>query len=118
MESGKEAVTFYEIVEAFRGFSFVRCKPQTGRTHQIRVHLSYIKHPIVADDMYGGKLVYPWQLADAEPTAEGPAIARCALHAHTIEFTHPTTEQRVTFEAPLPEDMQTLLDLLRKHRTT
>ena len=115
-ETGKEAVTFYEVIEAFRGFSLVHCKPQTGRTHQIRVHLAYLKHPIVADDMYGGKLVYPWQLADEEPQAQNPLIARCALHAWTLEFTHPTTEQRVKFEAPLPEDMQTFLDLLRQHR--
>ena len=115
-ETGKEAVTFYEVLEAFRGYSLLRLKPRTGRTHQIRVHLSYIKTPIVADDMYGGKLVYPWQLADAEPAVEGPVIARCALHAHTLEFTHPTTEQPVQFEAPLPEDMQTLLDLLRLYR--
>jgi len=115
-ETGKEAVTFYEVVEAFRGFSLVHCKPQTGRTHQIRVHLSYLKHPIVADDMYGGKLVYPWQLAGEEPRAENPVIARCALHAWTLEFTHPTTEQRVKFDAPLPPDMQTFLELLRQHR--
>ena len=80
-EIGKESITFYEVVEAFRGYSLLKCRPQTGRTHQIRVHLSYIKHPIVADDMYGGKLIYPWQLADAEPQAESPVIARCALHA-------------------------------------
>lgn len=115
-ETGKEAVTFYEVVEAFRGFSLIHCKPQTGRTHQIRVHLSHRKHPIVADDMYGGKLVYPWQLADAEPVVDEPVIGRCALHAWTLEFTHPTTEQRVRFEAPLPADMQHLLDLLRRHR--
>jgi 23S rRNA pseudouridine1911/1915/1917 synthase len=115
-ETGKEAVTFYEVVEAFRGFSLIHCKPRTGRTHQIRVHLSHLKHPIVADDMYGGKLVYPWQLADAEPAVEEPVIGRCALHAWTLEFTHPTTEQRVRFEAPLPADMQHLLDLLRRHR--
>jgi len=117
-ETGKEAITFYEVIEVFRGFSLVQCKPRTGRTHQIRVHLAYIKHPIVADDMYGGRLVYPWQIADAEPTVQGPAIARCALHAHTIEFTHPTTEKRVQFEAPLPEDMQNFLTLLRQHRKT
>ncbi len=115
-ETGKEAVTFYEVIEAFRGFSLIHCKPRTGRTHQIRVHLSHLKHPIVADDMYGGKLVYPWQLADTEPAVEEPAIARCALHAWTLEFTHPTTEQRVHFEAPLPADMQTFLDLLRQYR--
>lgn len=115
-ETGKEAVTFYEVIEAFRGFSLIHCKPRTGRTHQIRVHLSHLKHPIVADDMYGGKLVYPWQLADAEQAVEEPVISRCALHAWTLEFTHPTTEQRVKFEAPLPDDMQHLLDLLRQYR--
>jgi 23S rRNA pseudouridine1911/1915/1917 synthase len=115
-EIGKEAITFYEVLEAFRGFSLLKCEPHTGRTHQIRVHLSYIKHPIVADDMYGGKLVYPWQLADAEPAVEEPVIARCALHAWTLEFTHPSTNERVKFEAPLPADMQKLLDLLRQYR--
>jgi len=115
-ETGKEAVTFYEVVEAFRGFSLIHCKPRTGRTHQIRVHLSHLKHPIGEDDMYGGKLVYPWQLADAEPAVEEPVIGRCALHAWTLGFTHPTTGQRVRFEAPLPADMQHLLDLLRRHR--
>jgi len=69
-EIGKDAITFYEVVESFRGFSLLKMTPKTGRTHQIRVHLSYIKHPIVADDMYGGKLVYPWQLADAEPAVQ------------------------------------------------
>ena len=115
-EIGKEATTFYEVLESFRGFSLLRLTPKTGRTHQIRVHLSYIKHPIVADETYGGKLVYPWQLADAEPIVEQPAINRVALHATTLEFKHPTTGQMMSFEAPLPQDMQTLLDLLRKYR--
>ena len=115
-ESGKEAITFYEVVESFRGFSLLKLTPKTGRTHQIRVHLSYIKHPIVADDMYGGRLVYPWQLKDTEVGVEEPIINRCALHASTLEFEHPTTERIVKFEAPLPEDMQNLLDMLRKYR--
>jgi len=115
-EIGKEAITFYEVLESFRGYSLLKMTPLTGRTHQIRVHLSYIKHPIVADDMYGGRLVYPWQLADTEPTAEDPIIDRLALHASTLEFRHPSTGQIVKFEAPLPEDMRTLLDMLRKHR--
>ena len=115
-EIGKEAITFYEVIESFRGFSLLKLTPKTGRTHQIRVHLSYIKHPIVADDMYGGKLVYPWQLKDAEPAVEEPIIDRPALHAHWLEFKHPTTEKLVKFEAPLPEDIQNLLDMLRKHR--
>ena len=115
-ESGKEAVTFYEVLEEFRGYSVLSLTPKTGRTHQIRVHLSYIKHPVVADDMYGGKLVYPWQLADAEPAVQEPVISRTALHASTLEFKHPTTEKMVKFEAPLPEDMQELLEMLRRYR--
>jgi len=115
-EIGKEAITFYEVMETFRGFSLLKMSPHTGRTHQIRVHLSYIKHPVVADDMYGGKLVYPWQLADSEPVVEDPVIARPALHAWKLEFRHPTTGQIVSFEAPLAEDMQHLLDMLRKYR--
>ncbi len=113
---GKESITFYEVLESFRGFSLLKLTPKTGRTHQIRVHLLYIKHPIVADDMYGGRLVYPWQLADAEPAVQQPVISRVALHAHTLEFKHPATDEMVKFEAPLPEDMQNLLDMLRKYR--
>ncbi|MGA2070710.1 MAG: RluA family pseudouridine synthase [Sedimentisphaerales bacterium] len=115
-ETGKEAITFYEVLESFRGFSLLKLTPKTGRTHQIRVHLAHIKHPIVADDMYGGKPVYPWQIKDAELTPEDPVISRCALHAWTISFKHPTTEKIVSFEAPLPDDMQNLLDLLRQYR--
>jgi len=117
-EIGKEAITFYEVLEEFRGFSLLRLTPRTGRTHQIRVHLSYMKHPIVADDMYGGKLIYQWQLADADPVPQEPIINRVALHASTLEFKHPTTGEIMKFEAPLPGDMQNLLDLLRKYRKT
>ncbi len=115
-EIGKEAITFYEVVESFRGFSLLKMTPKTGRTHQIRVHLSYIKHPIVGDDMYGGKLIYPWQLQNSEPAVQEPIINRFALHAWTLEFKHPTTDEMMKFEAPLPEDMQNLLDMLRKYR--
>jgi 23S rRNA pseudouridine1911/1915/1917 synthase len=115
-ETGKEAVTFYEVLEPFRGFSLLKLTPKTGRTHQIRVHLSYIKHPIVADDMYGGKLIYPWQLADTEPAMQEPIINRVALHAFSLEFKHPATERTVKFEAALPQDMQNLLNALREYR--
>jgi 23S rRNA pseudouridine1911/1915/1917 synthase len=109
-------VTFYEVLESFRGFSLLKLTPKTGRTHQIRVHLSYIKHAIVADDMYGGKLIYQWQLADTEPAVQEPIINRVALHAFSLEFKHPATEKTVEFEAPLPQDMQNLLNALREYR--
>jgi len=115
-EGGKEAITFYEVLESFCGFSLLKLTPKTGRTHQIRVHLSYIKHPIVADDMYGGKLIYPWQLEETEAAVQEPIINRVALHAWTLEFKHPATSKMMKFEAPLPEDMQNLLDMLRKYR--
>jgi 23S rRNA pseudouridine1911/1915/1917 synthase len=66
--------------------------------------------------MYGGRPVYPAQIEDKEPMAEEPIIARCALHASTLEFKHPATGKIVRFEAPLPEDMQNLLEMLRKYR--
>jgi 23S rRNA pseudouridine1911/1915/1917 synthase len=124
-ETGKEAITFYEVLESFHGFSLLKLTPRTGRTHQIRVHLSYIKHPIVADDMYGGKLVYEWQLVKllapgitgGPQYLQAPVISRCALHASTLQFKHPTTGKIMKFEAPLPQDMQNLLDLLRKYRS-
>jgi len=120
-EVGKQAITFYEVIERFRGFSLLKVTPKTGRTHQIRVHLSYIKHPVIGDDMYGGRSVYPWQIEDTDSigaAVEEPIIARCALHASTLEFKHPTTGEIVKFEAPLPEDMQSLLEQLRKFRRT
>jgi 23S rRNA pseudouridine1911/1915/1917 synthase len=116
-EIGKEAVTFYEVLEEFRGYSLVKLNPKTGRTHQIRIHLSYIKHPIVGDDMYGGKVVYRWQLADEAPALEEPVISRPALHALILEFKHPKTKKTMNFEAPIPEDMQNLLEILQKYRS-
>ncbi|AMV38710.1 RluA family pseudouridine synthase [Planctomyces sp. SH-PL62] len=119
-DGGREAVTFYEILERFQGYALVRCKPATGRTHQIRVHMASIGHPIVADRAYSGRSRLT--LADLEvPGADPDALAsglidRQALHAHTLRFAHPMTEQPVELSAPLPPDMARTLEALRTHR--
>ena len=119
-EGGREAATFYEVIERFRGFALVRCRPTTGRTHQIRVHLTHIGHPIVADKAYSGR--NRLTLADLDvPGAEADdpsalLIDRQALHAHGLRFTHPMTEQIIELNAPLPPDMSRALEALRLHR--
>lgn len=113
---GKEAITYYEVLEKFRGYSLLKLDIRTGRTHQIRVHMSYIKHPIAGDEMYGGKIIYPWQIEDKEAKPESPLLARPALHAWQLELIHPTTNKKMSFEAPLPDDMKNLLEELRKFR--
>jgi len=115
-EIGKEAITFYEVLEKFRGYSLLKLDIKTGRTHQIRVHMSYIKHPIVGDEMYGGKIVYRWQIEDKQAQPEEPLMARPALHAWQLELIHPTTNKKMAFEAPLPGDFQQMLEELRKFR--
>ncbi len=116
-ETGKKAVTFYQVMEEFRGFSLLKLSPKTGRTHQLRVHMAYMKNPIVADDMYRGKMVYPWQLKDGEPLVEDPLMKRPALHAFSLGFRHPGSGEVVNFQCPLAEDMQQFLDMLREHRS-
>jgi len=113
---GKEAQTFYEVLEEFRGYSLVKLSPKTGRTHQIRVHMAYIRNPIVADDMYGGKVVYLWQLRDQQAQIEEPIMGRVALHAWKLRISHPSTGKIMLFEAPLPDDIQNLLEMLRLYR--
>ena len=114
---GKEAITFYEVLEEFRGFSLVKLSPRTGRTHQLRVHMAYLQHPVVADDMYGGKVVYDWQLQDRDAEASEPVMSRTALHAWKLQIRHPISAEMMEFVAPLPADMQQLIDKLRQFRS-
>jgi 23S rRNA pseudouridine1911/1915/1917 synthase len=115
----KEAVTRYRVIERLKGvgatntaFTLVELYPKTGRTHQLRVHMSYIGNPIVGDRMYGGGPIYRSQLQGRNDVAEGPLITRQALHAHTIEFQHPRTLQPMKLTAPYPADFtQTLAEL-------
>jgi 23S rRNA pseudouridine1911/1915/1917 synthase len=114
--SGRPAQTIYEVVERLGEFTVVRCRPRTGRTHQIRVHLQYVGHPIVADPFYGVRdALYPSDLTGGEHAPdEEPLLVRQALHARRITFVHPKTGEQITVEAPLAPDMAGLIDVLRR----
>ena len=112
---GKAAFSRYRVEERFDRFTWVRVFPRTGRTHQVRLHLSALKHPVVADAMYGGG----WRLTLSEIRGlrpaddEAPLIERQALHAARIAFEHPITREPKVFEAPLPDDLARVLRALR-----
>lgn len=127
LESGKEAYTEYQVQQQFNGYALVKVMPRTGRTHQIRVHMSYIKHPIVSDTMYGGKKVSLEQLANGVPLPEGDEpggtlkpediiVDRQALHAAVLEIRHPVSAEPMRFEAPLPPDMELMVKLMERYR--
>jgi 23S rRNA pseudouridine1911/1915/1917 synthase len=119
-EDAKDACSFYEVIERFRGYSFCRIQPRTGRTHQIRVHLASIGCPVVADKIYSGRDclrlgdVAPEQALD--PTGDEYLINRQALHAYRIRFRHPMREEWVEISAPLPADIERTLAALRRFR--
>jgi 23S rRNA pseudouridine1911/1915/1917 synthase len=109
---GRIAITRWKRVENLNGFSLLEIHPQTGRTHQIRVHLSSMGHPLLGDPLYGRK--------GRSGSIQDPVLKECvrrlnrqALHAHRLAFDHPRTGERVQFEAPLPQDMQEVLEWLR-----
>lgn len=113
---GKYAHTFYEVIEEFEFASLVKLKLKTGRTHQIRVHMTHIKHPIFGDPSYGGrKIVYGSEFSKMKSRVENllQIIARQALHAKTLGFIHPHTKEKVFFDSNLPEDISHLIDKLR-----
>lgn len=121
--TSRPAQTFYEVEQRFPGVSLVRAFPKTGRTHQIRLHLVSIRCPVMCDKLYGGRsqltmgelrtLCRAKHLAD-DVADDKVLIARQALHAHSLSFTHPVSGEQVQFTAPLPDDMQGLLDVLRQ----
>ncbi len=105
MNSGKHAITHYEAIEMFPGATLVEVDLETGRTHQIRVHFSAFKHPLVGDTMYG-----------ADPKLAGKlGLVRQWLHAVKLSFDHPISGQRMTFESGYPQDLAAALDTLRHH---
>ena len=111
-EDGKDAVTHYRLRERFRAHTALECRLETGRTHQIRVHMQHLKHPIVGDPLYGGSFKLP-KGASEELIAALRAFKRQALHAEVLEFMHPASGEPIRCSAPLPADMQQLLALLR-----
>ena len=102
-ENGKPAVTHFKVLERFGDYTLVECRLETGRTHQIRVHMTSIGHPLVNDPKYGrGKTPF--------------GIKGQALHSRQLTLKHPATGEEMTFKAPLPEDMEKILATLRNRR--
>jgi 23S rRNA pseudouridine1911/1915/1917 synthase len=110
-EDGREAVTHYRVVHRFRGHTHVRLKLETGRTHQIRVHMAHVNYPLVGDRVYGGRLLLP-KGASPQLIEALRAFRRQALHAARLAFEHPKTGKPIECTAALPEDMQQLLAVL------
>ncbi len=108
---GKDAVTHYRVIDRFAHHTHVKCILETGRTHQIRVHMSHIEHPLVADTMYGGKIRFP-KKADDKLKEALKGFNRQALHAKKLTLSHPITGEEMSWKAPLPQDMQDLLAVL------
>ena len=114
VKKGKNALTFYKIVEKYRGYSLLEASLSTGRTHQIRVHFSYLGYPIVGDNTYGGKRKFPAGISEMtrEKISQFP---RQALHASKLQFRHPQTGNKVSLHAPLPRDMSDLISFLKRN---
>ena len=108
--NGRRAITDYEVQQRLRHVSLVRCTLRTGRTHQIRVHMKHIGHPIVGDPVYSGP---QWKgIPDKRAQRTLASLERQALHATRLSFVHPRTGERVTFESPLPPDLAAVVELL------
>ncbi|MGD0590547.1 MAG: RluA family pseudouridine synthase [Bacteroidota bacterium] len=118
-KKGKESRTDYAVMERFDGYALVEARPHTGRTHQIRVHLSAIGLPILADPLYGdgrGFFLSTIKRNYQVKEEEQPLLSRTALHAFSLSFSHPVTSWNILVEAPLPKDMEAVLKALRKYQ--
>jgi 23S rRNA pseudouridine1911/1915/1917 synthase len=111
-EDGKRAVTHYRLRERFRAHSLLQCQLETGRTHQIRVHMAHINHPLLGDPMYGGGLKLP-KAASPELIAVLRGFRRQALHAERLSFVHPISGETLSFSADRPADQEQLIEALR-----
>jgi 23S rRNA pseudouridine1911/1915/1917 synthase len=119
-DHGKEAITHYTVLERFNYVTLVECVLETGRTHQIRVHMKYIGHPLFNDDTYGGdKIVKGTVFAKYRQFVDNCFVIcpRQALHARTLGFVHPTTKKEMFFETQLPDDMKQVIEKWRSYVT-
>ena len=112
----KAALTFYEVIERFRGITTFRALPKTGRTHQIRLHLTHLGCPILCDALYGRQSHITRAELEGKPPAGEPILTRQALHAHRLMFEHPGTGKTLEIVAPIPDDLQQTLDVIRELR--
>lgn len=112
IEGGREAVSHYRVAERFPAHTYVKVNLETGRTHQIRVHMAYVNYPLLGDPTYGGRLRLPAGCSEALRT-ELQQFKRQALHAGVLGLIHPESDEEMQWQAPLPLDMQRLLEMLR-----
>lgn len=120
-EYGKHAITHYNVLERFHYVTLVECVLETGRTHQIRVHMKHIGHTLFADDHYGGDRILKGTIYTKYKQFVENCFALCprqALHAKTLGFVHPATNERMFFEAPIPPDMTAVIEKWRKYFQT
>lgn len=113
-ESGKFAVTHYRVIQRFTRHTLIRVKLETGRTHQIRVHMAHIRYPLVGDQVYGGRFQMPANCSE-RLELELRNFKRQALHAAKLGLRHPVTDDYLEWEQPLPEDMVSLLEALSEN---
>jgi len=113
IDTGKPAVTHYRIIERYRAHTRIKVQLETGRTHQIRVHMAHIHYPLLGDPVYGGRLQLP-KGASPALIKKLREFKRQALHASELSLTHPITQKTMTWQAPIPEDMQQLIDILKQ----
>jgi 23S rRNA pseudouridine1911/1915/1917 synthase len=113
-ESGKDAVTHYRVVQRFTHHTYVQLKLETGRTHQIRVHMAHIRYPLLGDPVYGGRFQMPPDCSE-RLAKELRNFKRQALHAAKLGLVHPMTDEYCEWEQPLPEDMASLLEALAEN---